>query len=309
METIRNEIIKTLERKLGKEYQIIPWDKTKNNGIIRHGICIRKGNERISPLIYLNEDEYSAVGDVNPEDIADTLLKAYYQEKVPQNAAAGLWDFDWAKERIRIKVTNYDANLEVLDKSPHRKFLDLAITYYLEMDLDGQGAFFAITNELMESWGITEDELYRIGMEKLLAKDACCITEMFKLLRQIAQDEQDEMTEAAVAELEKDRNRLEIYVASNQKRSFGANCLLNIPLLQELAEDRGCSLMIYPSSVHEIILFPLKKGKKGCLSTKDVQEINTRGVPRDEWLSNSIYRYDREKKEVSVYKKGAPLSW
>ena len=45
------------------------------------------------------------------------------------------------------------------------------------------------------------------------------------------------------------------------------------------------------------------------MDTKDIQEINYEYLPKDEWLSNSIYRYDREKREVYVYKEGAPLLW
>ena len=306
METLRNEVIKALEGKLGEKYQIIPRDKRKNNGIIRHGICIHKENERVSPLVYLDEYGFSAMGEMNPDDIADVLLRAYRQKKIPQNIATDLWDFGWAQKRIRVRVVNYDANLETLDKSPHRKFLDLAITYYLEMAIAGQGASIAITNKLMESWGITEDDLFRLGMEKLSAKDAGCVTGIFELLRQAMQGE---LAEKAIAELEERQDGPEMYVASNRKRFFGANCLLNIPLLQELAEGRGCSLIIYPSSVHEIILLPQKDGRENCLDTGDVQEINTSELPRNEWLSNSIYRYDREKKEVSVYKEGAPLLW
>lgn len=293
METLRNEVIRVLKGKLGEKYQIIQQDKRKNNGIILHGICIHKENERISPLMYLEEyDLPYAVGEVNAEDIADILLKAYHQEEIPQNDAVSLQDFDRVEERIRVRVVNYDANLEALENSPHRKFLDLAITYYLEMTIAGQSASVAITNGMMERWGIIEDDLYRIGMEKLLAGDSCCITEMFRLIRQVLQEEQDWMTEAVIAEFEKDRKLPELYVASNQKRSFGANCLLNVSLLQEFAENRGCSLIIYPSSVHEILLLPVKDENKDYLGTKDIQEINHLNISKDEWLSNSIYRYD-----------------
>lgn len=94
METLRNEVIKALERKLGEKYQIIPQDKRKNNGIIQHSICIHKENERLSPLMYLDEYGQSyAVGEVNAENIADILLKAYHQEEVPQDVVTCLQDF------------------------------------------------------------------------------------------------------------------------------------------------------------------------------------------------------------------------
>ena len=161
----------------------------------------------------------------------------------------------------------------------------------------------------MERWGITEDDLYRLGMKKLLAEGACCITEIFRLIRQVVQKEQDRMTEAVIAEFGKGRNMPELYVASNQKRSFGANCLLNVSLLQEFAENKECNLIIYPSSVHEILLLPIKDENENHLDTRDIREINYLNVSKDEWLSNSIYYYDRDKKEVFIYEEGEPLSW
>lgn len=310
MENLRNEVVKLLEVELGEGYQILPEDKRKNNEYILHGICIHKEGESVSPVIYLEKFIPPYVkGEMDPEEIARAFLKKYHQEMIPQDIAADLKDFGMMKDKVRIKMVNHAANLRELGNSPHRKFLDLAITYYLEITIAGQSASIAITNKLMESWGTTEDDLFRLGMEKLSAEDAGCVTGIFELLRQAMQGEQDELAEKAIAELEERQDGPEMYVASNRKHFFGANCLLNIPLLQELAEGRGCSLIIYPSSVHEIILLPQKDGRENCLDTGDVQEINTSELPRNEWLSNSIYRYDREKKEVSVYKEGAPLLW
>ena len=83
--------------------------------------------------------------------------------------------------------------------------------------------------------------------------------------------------------------------------------MLDSSLLQQMAYSKGCDLNIYPSSVHELIILPVKDGNEDCMSTDDVCEINMCNVPKEEWLSNSIYRYDRVTREVSIYKEGAPL--
>ena len=63
MENLRNKVIKALGRKLGKEYEIIRKDKRKNNGLILHGICIRRGNDPVSPVIYLEDfTQYHGMG-------------------------------------------------------------------------------------------------------------------------------------------------------------------------------------------------------------------------------------------------------
>ena len=312
MEEFMNDVIKALEMKLGEGYRIFPKEQRKNNELVLYGICIHKENESISPVVYPEEFILPyIVGILNAEKIADILLEQCRQREISQEAAAHLDDFGLMKDKVRIRLVNYGANSRELDGIPHRRFLDLAITYYLDMQaaLAGQIGAGAITNAMMEIWGTSEDELYRLGMEKLLAEDACHTTDIFDLIRQSAQEEQDTQLEEAIAELQKDHGRPKMYVVTNQGRFYGANCLLNTSFLQEMAEDSGCSLMVYPSSVHELVILPQKNGYENRMDTKDIQEINYEYLPKDEWLSNSIYRYDREKREVYVYKEGAPLLW
>lgn len=311
MEEFRKEIIKELEKKLGKEYQIFPHDKTKNNGIIRHGICIHRENEDVSPIAYLEEYILLYVaGEINLEEIADQLIEDCCGADIPRNIADSLKDFGMMKDKVRIKVINHDANAKKLEEIPHRSFLDLAVAYYLDMEmiLAGKKAAVAITNALMGEWKVTEEDLYKLGMEKLLRPGACLAVEMVSALRRAAQEGQDEEAKELLAQIEKENGpEAELYAASNRKHFFGACCLLNTPFLQELAESRESDLLIYPLNVDEVLIFPIEKGNKDCMDTKDIQDINRSSVFREERLSNSIYLYDRKKKEVSVYKEGAPL--
>ena len=312
MEEFMNDVIKALKMKLGEGYRIFPKEQRKNNELVLYGICIHKENESVSPVVYPEQFILPYIaGVLDAEKIADILLEQCRQGKISQDMAVHLDDFGLMKDKVRIRLVNYGANSSELEGVPHRKFLDLAITYYLDMqaDLAGQNGAGAITNALMDIWGVSEDELYRLGMERLLSKDAFQATDIFDLIRNAAQEEQDTQMEEAIAELQKDHGRPKMYVVTNQGRFYGANCLLNTSFLQEMAEDSGSSLIIFPSSVHELVILQQKNGNENRMETKDIQEINYEYLPKDEWLSNSIYRYDREKREVSVYKEGAPLLW
>ena len=312
MEEFMNDVIKALKMKLGEGYRVFPKEQRKNNELVLYGICIHKENESISPVVYPEDFMLPYIaGVLNAEQIADILLEQCRQGEISQEAAAHLADFKLMKDKVRIRLVNYGANSGELEGMPHRKFLDLAITYYLDMQaaIAGQNGAGAITNALMDIWGVSEDELYQLGMERLHSKNAFQATDIFDLIRNAAQEEQDTETEEAIAELQRDQNRPKMYVVTNKGRFYGANCLLNASFLQEMAEDSGCSLIVYPSSVHEMVILPQKNGYENRMGTKDIQEINYQHLPKDEWLSNSIYRYDREKREVSIYKEGAPLLW
>lgn len=301
-----------MEKKLGEEYRIFPKDQRKNNELVLHGICVQKGNETVIPMVYVDELAHPyETGELDVEKIADILLVCCIRDGIPQSTADDLTDFGKMKEMVRLRLVNYEANLKELENSPHRKFLDLAITYYLDMKtvVGGQNGAAGITNVLMEIWGVSEDELYNLGMGKLLTEDDCHAIEMLELLRLLAQEEGNELEEKIIAEYQKEQAKPRMYMATNQKHHYGANCMLNKSFLKKMAEDTGCSLIIYPGSVHEIIILPQKNGSEVCMDTDDIKAINGCSVPQNEWLSGSIYRYDREKQEVSIYKEGAPLLW
>ena len=309
MKELRDHIIAELELKLGEGYRITPCNKTQNNGLILHGICIRKVNESMGYVLYTEGYVRNrSTGKPDPGEIANAMLQECRKHTIPRNVVGNVLDLHAMKDRIRMKLVNYDANKKELENVPHRRFLDLAVTYYLEMDpIEEQYASAAVTNKLMKIWNITEDELYRIGMDRLLTKDGCNVTDMLSILCQMAQAEKDMETEPAFAGLEQGSLGLEMFVASNHERRFGAASLLNTSLLQDIAERLGHSLVIYPSSIHELVIIPQKHGNEGYLGTEDVKTINANEVAREERLSNSIYRYDRESREVSIFQEGAPL--
>lgn len=55
------------------------------------------------------------------------------------------------------------------------------------------------------------------------------------------------------------------------------------------------------------MIYPLEKGNKNHMDTKDMQRINRNSDPGEECLSNSIYLYDKTRQEICIYKKGEPL--
>ena len=83
--------------------------------------------------------------------------------------------------------------------------------------------------------------------------------------------------------------------------------MLDHSFLQQMADSKGCDLNIYPGSVNVLVIEPVKDGNGDRINTEDVWEVNRNSVPKEEWLSNSIYRYDRAKQEICIYREGAPF--
>ena len=90
--------------------------------------------------------------------IADEILEKA-QEVKGMDAIMGLMgNKEEILKRLRPRLLNYEWNKEMLTTLPHRRFIDLAITYAIDV---GENASCRVSNEM----GFTEEELYNAAME------------------------------------------------------------------------------------------------------------------------------------------------
>ena len=84
---------------------------------------------------------------------------------------------------------------------------------------------------------------------------------------------------------------------TNSTKVFGAAALLDSDSMDKIQEQIG-EFYILPSSVHECILVP--KTEEIDLATLEnmVQEVNSTQVAPNEVLSDHVYAYDSETKEI-----------
>ena len=163
-----------IQRRLGDSFLVYLNDVTKNNDTKLKALVITEQGTNLHPNIYMEGfyDRYR--NGVSLVEIEEAILQVYRESRIEKRLDISLFT-DWkkVKERIIFKLVNFDRNRELLNDIPHRKFLDLAVTYYLDIDMEpgeGNGALI-IPNGLMEIWDATEEDLYRAGMENLRRKD------------------------------------------------------------------------------------------------------------------------------------------
>ena len=100
---------------------------------------------------------------------------------------------------------------------------------------------------------------------------------------------------------------MQMYVITNWRKNFGAEAICNLPLLHQLSMKKDADLFIFPSSVHELI-FMYDNAEGGCgFTSEGIKEINETQVLTHERLSNSIYKYDRQRRQVVIYEQGDSL--
>ncbi|MBR1703216.1 MAG: hypothetical protein IJ716_14925 [Lachnospiraceae bacterium] len=147
-----------------------------------------------------------------------------------------------------------------------------------------------------------EQEVFRQAFQNLASRKDIWVKDIFSVLHEawlrgeIPVDVPDECSP--------------LYVVSNHERFWGSILLADSNVLGLIAEKLGCGFKIFPSSVHELLVLSDDEDAAGgeeCMSAMGVALINRTVVDVEERLSNSIYHYDKETGEVSIFEQGEPL--
>lgn len=138
----------------------------KNNGIVLDGLTLRTKGECVAPNIYLNSyfESYQMGKPITM--IMEEIIYRYQKAKEENNIVlADILDFSAVKDRIVLRLVNYEKNKELLKNCPYKKYLDLAVTFRYIASKDALGiASSLISNQEFMSWKVSVDELYQIAL-------------------------------------------------------------------------------------------------------------------------------------------------
>ena len=105
-----------------------------------------------------------------------------------------------------------------------------------------------------------------------------------------------------VDDMLRDNGMIPMIIITNTKKINGASVILyrNNPV-RDIAEKCGCNLYILPSSRHECILVLEPDGEFDAEPLRDmVKQVNETELSPEDFLSDSVYYYDRETGEISI---------
>ena len=89
-----------------------------------------------------------------------------------------------------------------------------------------------------------------------------------------------------------------MYIGTNPERMLGASILMYETYLEELAAQIEDDLCIAPSSIHEVLIFPLSLVQPARI-IEIVRDVNRTVVLPQEKLSDSVYIYRRDTHAIS----------
>ena len=258
----------------------------KNNGVELTGILVDDGSG-CAPAIYIdemydsfcNKPEYVLPFEEIIRNLAKTIVDVMDNKPDKDNILKKIKE---GFSHVIPKLINAEKNKELLETCPHRMFLDLAVVYEI---MPGTNQFILIRNEMFDYHGMTEDELYDLAVENIRnQKQLVTLSQMF---------------EDIVGE-EADLEEFPMLIVRTKCETHGASIMLCEDVLSEVAEKFQSDLYILPSSIHEIIAIPADFGDDVAGLKALVNSVNRTEVTPEEFLSNSVYFFDRKTKRLSI---------
>lgn len=282
MFNMTNELVEVLKN-LGHSVIIAPVYK---GGVEYTGVSFDIGSN-IRPTVYVeNYDTYNVFE--LAEQMINTINGLKNKVEVPDVSNALNWE--QAKERLRVCVeprTNEDI--------VKRDFLDLQMVVRIIVAENEDGLQSAkVTQTLLNSWGISEDELFIKATEN--TEKEIRIGNMLDTLF-------GNKVQVSIDEFEPNTNNDDttMFVFTNKIGINGAGGFACKTALKKLADKFDSGLYILPSSIHELLVIPMETDNKltRFSFTEMVQEVNKSEVRPEERLSDHCYYYNKVTEEIT----------
>lgn len=213
----------------------------------------------------------------------------------PTVDVASLTDYDQMKDKLVMEVVSAEANAEMLDKVPHQNIEDMAVVYRFVLDSSDDGrATILVTNQLLDTMGVTPEQLHADAMENAPELKPAVIKGMSEVMAEMMGMSPEEL---AMMGMPTDPADEQMFVATVPDKVHGAGIIAYQDFMDQ-ASDRigGGDFFILPSSIHEVLIVP----DNGNMSLSDleamVKEVNATKVAPEDKLTDSVYHYDSQAK-------------
>ncbi|MDO4649671.1 MAG: DUF5688 family protein [Eubacteriales bacterium] len=206
-----------------------------------------------------------------------------FLEDAPKFDVAAITDYSQMKDRLFVDVVGAERNAGILSKVPHVQVEDMAMVYRIQVgQRDGEVASALITNQMMDSMGVTTEQLHEDALANAAQLHPAKVQNLSEVLAEMS-GMPVEMIESSAPPL---------IVVSNEDKIKGASALFYPDMMDQIAKQVGGDFFVLPSSIHEVLAMP-DTGELNVDELKAmVTSINGDVVDPADVLTDQVYHYD-----------------
>lgn len=300
----REELLDQLRSIFGENYEIGTQTVQKVNlGNVETFRIFDKTGEKQQSLVFYGRKLYEAYRSGTGLEVLAQDIKEKYEmtgNEITVNLIGDVNVLEEIKERLIFTVINREKNRELLKEIPHRNFLDFAVIYRVVVKENWDGvSSMRVGNGLLERWGITEEKLFEIARKNMRRRMPVMKTSFADMMQSLMG--KDMISPGDISEECEGRQMQRMYVVTNRKKVNGFDSVLYPDVLEEMCRILQCDkLYILPSSIHEAIVMPQDLGMSPEELQGMVKNVNKDCVTEEEYLSDSVYGYSLETKEIYI---------
>lgn len=290
-EEFKDNLQYEIQRNFTEHISFTSGTVNRTNGTAE-GLSIRFDGEAVAPTIYPREMYREYQRGMSVRDIAgrisDFLRTVEYPEipgLTPENA----------KKCVSLSLVNKDANREMLKGCPYKEVYDMAAVPRWHIS-DSES--FIVNDKVLQSLKMTKEEIMEAAQKNTESAGYTCRSLDMVLRESMLNNGVDEEVIDEIMPC-----RTQAYVLSSPSSLDGSCAVLSDSFMQEAAGQIGAEgLYLLPSSRHEMIALDAGTVDDPGILKAMLMEVNSRpeAVGREDFLSDSVYRYDTLTHSLSV---------
>ena len=265
----------------------------KNNDVELCGLMIHEFDTELTPTIYL-ESYYELLCSGSPYDaVMERIIAVYEKNKLSGDHIADYFcDYQKVREHIVMRLLNRNKSKCFLRDVPYIPFLDLALCFAVRMEIKKDSVGSALIHKShLDMWGIDIEKIFeqaKKNAKTILPPEFGNVGELMRSLvppESLPTDSPEE---------------LPMYILTNREHSYGAATVCYHGVIREISDQIGDDLCIIPSSVHEVLVFPMSLSAVADGINDLIKSVNRTILSESEILSDHAYYYHRATDRITL---------
>ena len=281
MKNNMERLVKELQERFGEEYEVVSVKVPKNKEVL-DGFQISRRCTGYGIIFYPNFER-------EPDNYADfwePIIKKYFKKGLPVDLGEILKP-GFILSHLQMRLVSISRNEELLKqyKNVIVPGLDLAILFNVNLNEE----IDMLIPTKYKGLDVSDEELYRKAYEN----DADMGYKTMSL-------DEAANTNGEIGGGDIDDPWCMRVIRNAKGEAYGSSVLLHKDVLQKYADELGTSLILIPSSVHELIYIrdSADEAELDILQTSLL--MGNMDIPDQYVLSSHLYRFDRDTQEVTI---------